>query len=125
MSNKSHINISLQIMYRKTGFHFTDVTEAQRVLLVIFHVVVRIMVLSAFKAVVKTLVAHRLHQQGSEGSIHFAKNLLSAAKRKWDLSTICIQKQREEIFSLPRLKTTKLQDGGQRQRFHPSHIYMR
>lgn len=109
-------------MHRKTSFHFIDVTEAQRVLLVIFHIV-RIMVLSAFK-VVKTLVAHRSHQQGSEGSIHFAKNLLSAAKRKWDLSTICIQKQREEIFSLPRLKTTKLQDGGQRQRFHPSHIYM-
>lgn len=37
----------------KTSFHFIDVTEAQRVLLVIFHVVVRIMVLSAFKVVVK------------------------------------------------------------------------
>ena len=35
------------------------------------------------------------------------KNLLLAAMRKWDLSTICIQKQKEEIFSLPRLKTTK------------------
>lgn len=92
-------------MYRKTSFHFIDVTEAQRVLLVIFHVVVRIMVLSAFKVVVKLwwLTDHISRDQ--EG--HFVKNLLLAAMRNWDLSTICIQKQKEEIFSLPRLNRTK------------------
>lgn len=86
-------------MYRKTSFHFIDVTEAQRVLLVIFHVVVRIMVLSAFKVVVKTLVAHRSHQQGSGGTfcekltfscyeeLGSIYNLYSKAKRRNLLSS--------------------------------------
>ena len=86
-------------MYRKTSFHFIDVTEAQRVLLVIFHVAVHNMALSAFKVVVKTLVAHRSHQQGSGGTTFCEKLTFSCYEEVGSIYNLYSKAKRRNLLS--------------------------